>query len=180
MNALTGNKTLVDTSAINGWAVDADPRNDPTYPYRNRDQDPGLTADWVRPRVQQSNVEVLQSIEHIRRPAVFGTSTPPSAVSGMIRRVAFRYSESNWMHWLLLMGADRINVVEGVVEDLGHGKVPNIPGEMGVRAEWKHNKKGLATKVAVMAAIGVGAYALFSRGKARRPARASEVARLEL
>ncbi|PSJ39849.1 hypothetical protein [Allosphingosinicella deserti] len=180
MNALTGNKTLVDTSSVTGWAVDADPRNDPTYPYRERDKDPGLTSNWQRPPVQQSNVEILQSIEHIRRPAVFGTANPPSGVSGMIRRVAFRYSESNWMHWLLLMGADRINVVEGVVEDLGRGKVPNIPGEMGVRAEWKHNKKGLATKVAVMAAIGVGAYALFSRRRTRQPAPSKSVTRLEL
>ena len=180
MNALTGNKTLVDTSSVTGWAVDADPRNDPTYPYRERDKDPGLTSNWVRPPVQQSNVEILQSIEHIRRPAVFGTANPPSGVSGMLRRVAFRYSESNWMHWLLLMGADRINVVEGVAQDLGRGKVPNIPAEMGVRAEWQHNKKGLATKVAVMTAIGAGAYLLLSRGRGKKPPRSSGVARLEL
>jgi hypothetical protein len=180
MNALTGNKTLVDTSSITGWGVDADPRNDPTYPYRERDKDPGLTSNWVRPPIQQSNVEILQSIEHIRRPAVFGSPNPPSGVSGMLRRVAFRYSESNWMHWLLLMGADRINVVEGVVEDLGRGTVPNIPAEMGVRAEWQHNKKGLATKVAVLTAIGAGAYLLFSRGKERKAPASRSVARLDL
>jgi hypothetical protein len=69
----------------------------------------------------------------------------------MIRRAAFRKSESDWWHWLMLMGADRINVVEGVVQDLARAKIPNIPAEMGARAEWKHNKKGLVTKIAVMA-----------------------------
>jgi hypothetical protein len=38
-----------------------------------------------RPPQQESDVEILQSIEHIRTPAVFGTSTPPSGVSGMVR-----------------------------------------------------------------------------------------------
>ncbi len=152
--------TPIDPRSVVGWAVDADPANDPTYPYRDRSADEGLTKDWQRPTQQVSDVEILHSIEHIRMPAVFGTSAPPSGVSGMIRRAAFRWSESNWLHWLMLMGADRINVVEGVVEDLGRGKVPNIPAEMGVRSEWRHNKKGLATKVAVMTVVSVGLFAL--------------------
>ena len=47
------------------------------------------------------------------------------------------------------MGADRINVAEGVLQDLGRGKVPNIPGEMGIRSAWRHNKAGLADKAVV-------------------------------
>jgi hypothetical protein len=153
---------LVDTSTIPGWGVDANPDNDPTYPYRDRSQD-DHSSKWERPPLQHSDVEILQSIEHVRTPAVFGTSTPPSGLSGVIRRGAFRWSESNWMHWLLLMGADRINVVEGVVQDLARGKVPNIPAEMGIRSEWRHNKKGLAKKVAVTAAVSGVAWALLRR-----------------
>ena len=152
---------LIDPATVPGWGVDADTENDPTYPYRDRSRDEGLTKNWERPPQQKSDVEILQSIEHIRRPAVFGTSTPPSGVSGMIRRGAFRWSESNWMHWLLLMGADRINVVEGVVQDLTRGKVPNIPAEMGVKSEWAHNKRGLATKVAVMGVVSAGLFFAF-------------------
>lgn len=150
----------VDTSKVVGWGVDADPKNDPTYPYRDRSQDPGLTSDWDRPPQQHSDVEILQSIEHKRRTAVFGTSTPPSGISGMVRRLAFRWSESNWLHWLLLMGADRINVVEGVVEDLARAKIPNIPAEMGIRSELAHNKAGFAKKVAVTVAISAAIYGL--------------------
>jgi hypothetical protein len=163
-------KALVDTSAIPGWGVDADPANDPTYPMRHiEDQTRGLT--WDRPALQPPEVEILRSIEHNRLPAVVGTSTPPSGLSGVIRRIAFRRSESDWWHWLLLMGADRINVVEGVIEDLAHGKVPNIPAEMGIRAEWQHNKKGLATKVGVSLAIGAAVYAVAHAAGARRRAR---------
>jgi hypothetical protein len=71
-----------------------------------------------------------------------------------MRRLAFRWSESNWAHWLLLIAADRVNMVEGLVEDLGRGHVPNIPKEMGVPAEWRHNKTGLMKKLAVAAVIG--------------------------
>ena len=154
------NQMLVDTSTIPGWGVDADPENDPTYPYRDRSKDTGLALNWERPPQQQPEVEILQSIEHNRLPAVVGTSTPPRGLSGAIRRIAFRYSESNWWHWLLLMGADRVDVVEGLVEDLGRGKLPNIPAEMGARAEWAHNKKGFVTKAAVTLAIAGGLFAL--------------------
>jgi hypothetical protein len=161
-------KALVDTSTIPGWGVDADPENNPTYPMRHiEDQERGL--DWPRPAQQKPDVEVLRSIEHNRLPAVVGTSTPPSGLSGMIRRYAFKRSESDWWHWLLLMGADRIGVVEGVLEDLAHGKVPNVPAEMGARAEWRHNKKGFAIKTGAM--LGIGALVVVAlRERRTRPA----------
>ena len=114
-------------------------------------------ARTLQSRTERSK-QVLQSVEHKWLPAVFGTSGPPSGVSGSMRRLAFRCSESNWAHWLLLMGADRVNMVEGLVQDLAHGRIPNIPKEMGVPAEWRHNKTGLVKKVAVATAV-VGAVA---------------------
>jgi hypothetical protein len=166
--AVAAARTPFDPCAVPGWGVDADPQNDPTYPYRDRPTDEGLTRRWERPPLQRSDVEILQSIEHIRTPAVYGTAVPPSGVSGLVRRAAFRWSESNWLHWLLLMGADRINVVEGLVEDVARARIPKIPAEMGIRSEWKHNKKGLAKKVAVTAALSVMVYAVISRRRGRR------------
>jgi hypothetical protein len=142
-----------DTALIVGWGADADTRNDPTYPYRDRSKD-DHSGEWERPTQQKPQVELLQSVEHKRLPAVFGTSSPPSCVSGSIRRLAFRWSESNWAHWLLLIAADRVNMVEGLAEDLGRGHIPNIPKEMGVPAEWRHNKTGLMKKLAVAGLIG--------------------------
>ena len=151
---------LANTSAIIGWGVDADPNNDPTYPMRNQLGDRGLTRQWNRPPVQQPHVEILQSIEHVRQPAVVGTSTPPKGLSGMMRRAAFRWSESNWLHWLILMGADRINVVEGVMSDLRHGHIPNIPAEMGIRSELKFNRSGFVRKMLITAVVVVAVIAL--------------------
>ncbi len=147
---------LANTSTIIGWGVDADPNNDPTYPMRNQLGDRGLTRQWNRPPVQQPHVEILQSIEHVRQPAVVGTSTPPSGLSGKLRRLAFRRSESNRLHWIILLCADRVNVVEGVISDLRHGHMPNIPAEMGIRSELKYNKSGFIRKM-LMTAIALAA-----------------------
>ena len=151
---------LVETSAIVGWGVDANPQNDPTYSYRDRSGD-DHSGQWARPAQQQPEVEMLMSVEHKQLPAVFGTSSPPRWLSGMMRRLAFRWSESHWAHWMILLGADRVNMVEGLVEDIGRGKVPNIPKEMGVPAAWKHNKTGLATTIAIAAAVGGAIFALY-------------------
>jgi hypothetical protein len=158
--SIASSASTIDPQSVVGWGVDADPRNDPTYPYRDRSADKGLKQHWEPPSPQESQVEILQSVEYVRRPSVFGTSTPPQGISGVIRRVAFRWSESNWLHWLLLMGADRINVVEGVMEDLTHGKIPNIPAEMGARAEWRHNRMGFVTKSAAVLGVAAGVFAL--------------------
>ncbi len=162
-NLLRTSSGEVDTSTIVGWGVDADPRNDPTYPYRDRSKE-DHSGEWVRPAQQVPSVEILKSVEHKQLPAVFGTASPPKWISGSMRRLAFRWTESNWAHWLLLMGADRVNMVEGLVEDLSEGRIPNIPKEMGVPAEWRHNKTGFAKKVAVAAVIG-GALFAWSRSR---------------
>ena len=160
----------IDPATVPGWGVDADPENDPAYPMRHSEDMATRGLTWQRPAIQDPGVEVLQSIEHNRRPAVTGTSSPPHGLSGTIRRAAFKRSESDWFHWLMLMGADRLNVVEGVVEDLGRGRLPNVPAEMGARAEWRHNKKGLAIKSGVALSAGALLFvALRRRGKAAPP-----------
>lgn len=115
---------VVDTASIPGWGAAIDPGNNPTYPYRLREND-DHSGQGQRPTIQDPRVEILQSIEHKWRPAVVGTSTPPRALSGTIRRAAFRWSESNLVHWLLLMGADRVNTFEGVFQDVTRGRMPN-------------------------------------------------------
>jgi len=166
MNEMTKLETprgAIDTATVPGWGVDADPDNDPTYPYRDRSKD-DHSGSWARPSQQDVEVEVLQSIEHKQRPAVVGTSTPPSGISGTLRRLAYTKSESNLLHWMLLLGADRVNMVEGLVHDLGRGKVPNIPGETGMRADWQHDK----TRFFIKGGLGIAAVALIVVAVRRR------------
>jgi hypothetical protein len=158
----------INPADVVGWGVDADPRNDPTYPMRDSSQDDHQGMNWQRPALQASSVEVLRSTEHNRRPAVFGTSTPPSGLSGAIRRRAFRRSEGKWGHWLMLLMADRINMVEGIGEDLGRGFIPNIPAEMGVRSELRHNLPGFMRKVVISGAVLAVFVAAVRAASARR------------
>ena len=112
---------------IKGWGIDADPKNEPTYPMKRYTGDDHNRLNWQRPVQQPThNMEILHSIERPNLSAVFGTAPPPSGLSGVIRRMAFKHSENSYAHWLPLILADRINVVEGVIDDLLHGHVPNI------------------------------------------------------
>lgn len=123
---------------------------------------------WQRPPLQPVDMEVLHSNEHRRITAVFGTSSPPSGLSGIIRRYAFRYSECSWRHWIPLILADRINVVEGIIDDLAHGYIPNIFAERGWAAEWKCNRAGFVRKAAIgLAVTGALAYLLLRKKQKR-------------
>lgn len=155
--------SMPDMSHIKGWGVDANPKNDPTYPMRQRDGEDSKNYDWQRPPMQAVNTEILRSNERPNLTATFGTSAPPSGLSGMIRRLAFKYSEGRIGHWLALLLADRINVVEGVVEDLAKGHIPNIFSESGMKAKWKHNPQAEATKVVIGLVVVTGIIFLLKR-----------------
>ena len=149
------------------WAVDADPQNDPAWPMRDTEADPGRRLDWARPAQQTTEAEILRSNEHVRMPAVFGDTLPPAGLSGVLRRRAFRFSVSQWGHWLLLMLADRINVVEGLVDDLRRGRLPNLVAERGLRAELRHDPQRLAAR-ALLGLAAAGAAVMLVRRLARR------------
>ena len=159
-------QTSIDPTQVRGWGVDADPKNDPTYPMKHRNDGEQKGYAWARPPQQADPVEVLHSNERPNLSAVFGTSTPPSGLSGMLRRHAFKYSESSYGHWLPLMLADRVGAVEGVLEDLGRGHVPNLPGEWGWKAEWKHNRQSLVARIIVGSILAVAAVR-YVQGKKR-------------
>lgn len=149
---------------IKGWGIDADPKNDPTYPMKpHRTDDEQSGYSWERPAQQPVTVEVLHSNERPNVSAVFGTSVPPSGLSGMIRRYAFKYSEGSFGHWIPLILADRVNVVEGILDDLRRGRIPNIFAEKGWKADWKHNRKGLIQKVAIGMLVTTALVALITR-----------------
>jgi hypothetical protein len=124
--------------------------------------------NWVRPPLQPVNVEVLHSNERPYMTATFGTSSPPSGLSGMIRRFAFRYSEGSYAHWLPLVLADRINMIEGIIDDIAHGHFPNFIKERGWYAEWKYNRKGMLKNMAITAGVLVGLTVVLYATKKRK------------
>lgn len=132
---------------ILGWGMDADPQNDPTYPMKHWNGADHERIHYERAPQQPVNIEVFHSIERPNITRVFGTSTPPAGVSGAIRRWAFQYSEATAAHWMGLIVADRVDVVQGVINDIAHGKFPNFIAELGWAAEWKYNRPKLIKKI---------------------------------
>jgi hypothetical protein len=127
---------------IPGWGIDANPENDPTYPMKHWNGADYERINYEKPPQQPVNMEILHSIERPDITRVFGTSTPPNGLSGKIRRFAYKYSEANTTHWMGLIMADRINSIEGIIDDVRHGTIPDLFKERGWSAEWKYNKQG--------------------------------------
>src|SRR5687768_15601365 len=123
---------------IPGWGVDLNPQDRPAVPKENFN--PGGTgAHWDFPDRQVPRWPREKSSEHQFLTPVFGTSCPPKGLSGVIRRYAYEYSEGRARHWLLLMLADRVDVLESVVRDLLRGRPDNLVAEYGVRSEFSRN-----------------------------------------
>lgn len=156
---------------IKGWGIDTDPRNEPTYPMKNYTGDDHRRLNYTRPHQQHKNIEVLHSNERPTITSVFGTSVPPSGISGLLRRFAFRYSESSFGHWLPLLFADRVNVWEGFIKDFGKGIMPNIIKERGWNAELKYNKKKFIRSSVIKVAVTAFAIALLMGSSGRRKKR---------
>jgi hypothetical protein len=126
----------IDHSNIPGWGADLDRANRPAVPMEHTPPPRLQGVPLERPAQQPETVEILHSIERPNLTPVFGTSVPPSGLSGVIRRRAFRRSESDLRHWMLLLMADRVNVVEGLLQDATSSpKVRNLAiGAAGVAA----------------------------------------------
>ena len=152
-----------DFSHIQGWGADLDRKNRPADPKERIP--PRLEhVHWDQPEQQPVHMKIYHSTERPGITPVFGTSVPPSGMSGKIRDYAYTFSENDLRHWLLLLFADRINVLEGIGQDISEGRIPNIFAEMGMKSEIKHNPTGMAQKALIASAvIGLGYFLLKRR-----------------
>jgi hypothetical protein len=123
---------------IPGWGADLDPADRPSVPREVLDL--GATgAHWDLPEPQPEGEDRERSIEHARLTPVFGTAQPLGGVSGGIRRYAYRrHSEAKAAHWLLLLAADRVDVVEHVGRSLVSARPDNPVTQTGIAAEPSH------------------------------------------
>ncbi len=139
---------------VPGWGADLDPANRPAYPMeRTPPRLEGVHWHDIPPQPNRHGIAVFHSTERPGLTPVWGTSSGPRGLSGAIRRYGYHFSENDLRRWFILMLADRVDVGEGIVEDLAHGHVPNLWKEMGLAAEWRHNRAGLIQKALIATAI---------------------------
>lgn len=158
---------------IPGWGSDLLPKNRPGVP---KEKAPPATSGARRrqPEAQVPQVKIHVSIERAGITPVFGTACPPSGLSGWIRDIAYRLGEARLSRWMLLLLADRINVIENLGVDLISGRLPHPIREMGLGAERKRSgsiaKLGASAGV-VASVVGIAGFAL-----ARRNSRSQKAA----
>ena len=145
-----------NTVRSHGWGADREFSVRPGVPMEKPSKVQSLRGK--RPTQQHTEVRILKSTEYPDVTPVFGTTCPPRGLSGLMRRAAYaRYSEGQLRHWFLLMAADRVDVVEGYLEDFAHLRLPNIVRERGWTAELKYADTARKRKLALGAALSAGA-----------------------
>ncbi|HMJ13763.1 MAG TPA: hypothetical protein VK524_20240 [Polyangiaceae bacterium] len=95
----------------NGWGVDRRLEDRPGVP---KEADPPRVvgnAHWNVPEPQATPRASLVSPTRPLTP-VYSSACPARGVSGMIRRAAYHYPEYRSRRWLMLMLADRVDVLE--------------------------------------------------------------------
>jgi hypothetical protein len=90
--------------------LDLDPALRPGVPMKRAPQ-PAAGAHEV-PGQQPQHTRVLHRAGLTSLPPVFGTAQPPKGASGLLRRVAYAVPETQAKHWMLLILADRVDVLE--------------------------------------------------------------------
>jgi hypothetical protein len=130
---------------IPGWGVDLDPADRPSVPRMQLDL-AHTGAHWEFPERQPERWPRERSIEHKFLTPVFGTSCPPKGLSGVLRKYAYaRYSEARAAHWLILIGADRVDAIESHLRSFGTLHPDNPITETGVLSEF--TRKGFSSRV---------------------------------
>jgi hypothetical protein len=164
---------------VPGWGADLDFKNRPAVPME-KSPPQGTGAHWDEPEQQIPTVKILVSTEHKGLTPVFGTSCPPKGLSGAIREFAFKFSEGQKSHWMLLLFADRVDVIEEGLKSIFSLTAHNPLAEMGLGSEIRkggfftrfgqHRTDVRRQKRELMLILGLGAGAVLLNQVKRRKA----------
>lgn len=145
-----------DFRRVKGWGVDL--INRPMYPMKLPSD--VMTARGEVQAWQVPHEKIHNSIEHPNITPVFGTSCPPAGLSGKMRDYAYRYSEGTNRHWMTLIFADRLNMLESLVTGILTGKPDNWPAEKAWGTRLRAVDPARRVRFMAVGAAVVGAVAL--------------------
>lgn len=98
--------------AIPGAASDALMHERPGVPMEKDPPSPAGNAHWVKPdrMTDPGYIQKRPGLEELT--PVFGTTVPPRGISGAMRVAAYKIPEHFTSRWLILLAADRVDVLE--------------------------------------------------------------------
>ena len=143
-----------DYKSVDGWGVDVE------YHAGYKRELPSNVKN-VRGDVEYWQIpqdKVFLSVEHPHLTPVFGVSSAPGGMSGMLREYAYNFGEGANRHWLTLMAADRIDILENLIGDLFRGRPDNYIKEKGWSAKFKYGP-GRERRLMLVGAVALGAIA---------------------
>jgi len=93
-----------------GWGVDQKKEDRPGVPQETKGAEPdGDNAPLVR---QQSSEPPPDVGPNRFLTPVYSTDSPPRGLSGLMRHAAYKIPEYKTRRWMLLLAADRVDVIE--------------------------------------------------------------------
>jgi hypothetical protein len=113
-----------------GIGADADPAARPGVP---RERVPPATGAWWDRPEQQRGVAALSRQGLRAATPAFGTAQPPRALSGMVRRAAYRIPAHRTSRWALLLVGDRLDVLGTAWPGARGSFPPRSPAPRGTR-----------------------------------------------
>ena len=117
-------------SMVPGWGADRRQEDRPGVPMETTPR-PAPHAHWTAP--QPATVEVLTYAPFHQLTPVFGSAYPPKGLSGIMRRYAYGIPDHFNSHWILLMLADQVDVIEsGIVELVKTRPIALATGTLGL------------------------------------------------
>jgi hypothetical protein len=103
--------TDVPTSDVVGWGADAHLEKRPGVPMEVDPPAPIGNPSWTEPPQQTVGRPAVHGPLRRLTP-VYGTVCPPRGISGLLRKAAYRIPEYKPRRWMLLLLADRVDVIE--------------------------------------------------------------------
>lgn len=135
------NESMSGASVLLGDAIDESVSRRPGVPMETSPPHPIGAAHWTEPERQSDPGNVLKRKDLRALTPVFGTATPPRGFSGLLRRLAYRVPEHYTSHWLMLMVADRVDVIEHRPTSLAWLALPFVVGGASVVALRRHHRR---------------------------------------
>jgi hypothetical protein len=151
-----GMDVATDFRQINGWGADLDPANRPSYPKELKSDVRsvrGEVRDWQVP-----HTKVHISNEQPNLTPTFGASVPSRGLSGLLRDYAYEYGEGTNRHWMTLVLADRVDMMESMITSALTGRPDHYIREKGWSAYVKYDPAA-KRKLMTFGAVVLGAVA---------------------
>lgn len=104
----SGYQSLQPVRRPEHWGVDLEPSRRPGVPMM-RDPQPWPNTRYPPERQPGTPSAPKHGRPNKPMPPVFGTAVPLRGLSGMIRRLAYRYPDHSPRHWVLMLLGDRVD-----------------------------------------------------------------------